>query len=83
MSDLSSSSTIKASFDHKTLCICKHRRMDHKLMSRYVGPEEEAESSVKRPNILCDCGCVTFKLMTNLEYLEILVKEKDDGLLDS
>ena len=83
MSDLSSSSIIKASFNNKTLCTCRHRRLDHKLLSRYVGPDEEIESSTRYPHILCICGCITFKLMTNLEYLEILEKEKADGLLDS
>jgi len=77
------SSTIKNSFEHKTLCECSHRRLDHRLLNSYAREEEEATSSLEYPEILCRCGCVTFKLITNLRYLEILEKEKADGLLDN
>ena len=79
VSDSSFSSITKLSFEHGTLCECMHRRLDHRMLSDYVGPEEEAESSAERPEILCICGCVTFKLMTNLKYLEIKQKNSEAG----
>ena len=76
MSDSFFSSTTKRSFERKTLCECGHRRLDHRLLNTYAREEEEAESTLDYPEILCTCGCITFKLMTNLKYLEILEKEK-------
>lgn len=77
MLDSYSSSIIKRSFEHGTLCECRHRRLDHRMLSRYANLEDETESSLERPEILCKCGCVTFKLITNLRYLEILEAEKN------
>lgn len=78
-----SSSIIRRSFEHGTLCECGHKRGDHRLLNSYSREEEEATSCLERPEILCKCGCVTFKFVTNLRYLEILEKEREDGLLDS
>lgn len=72
-------STTSRSFANGTLCECGHRRGDHRLLDSYVREEEEASSSETNPQILCHCRCVTFRLMTNLKYLEILEKEKTDS----
>ena len=72
-----SSLTIKKAFEHKTLCECLHRRLDHRLLGNYIDEyQEEEESSKVYPSILCHCGCVTFKQVSNLRYLELLHERK-------
>jgi hypothetical protein len=71
MFDSFSSLTIRRSFEHGTLCECGHRRLDHRLLDLYA-EQDKTESTKNCPNILCICGCVTFKLVSNLRYLEIL-----------
>lgn len=77
MLDSSSISIIKKSFEHKTLCECLHKRMDHRLLDHYAEWDyEDADSTPINPLILCHCGCVTFRLMSNLSYLEMLNAKK-------
>lgn len=82
MSESFFSSTTKRYFDHNNLCECGHHRGEHRLLDSYVRDEEEAESNENYPQILCHCRCVTFTLITNLKYLEILEKEKEDSEAD-
>jgi hypothetical protein len=80
MSESFSFLIIKRYFDHNNLCICGHHRGEHRMLDTYVREEEEAESNEKRPQILCHCRCVTFVLMDNLRYLEIIEKEKSENI---
>ena len=76
MSELFFSSTTRRYFEHNNLCECGHHRGEHRMLDTYVREEEEAESNEDHPQILCHCRCVTFVLMDNLKYLEIMEKEK-------
>ncbi len=79
MSESFSSSITKTSFDHGTMCECGHRRLDHRLLDSWADEEMEERQdkySLEHPMVLCPCGCMKFKLMDNLRYLEIKEKEK-------
>lgn len=71
MSVLFSSLIIKKSFENGTLCECQHRKLDHVLLNSY-GEMDGTKSRVDFPQVLCVCGCIDFKLITNLKYLELL-----------
>jgi len=73
-------STIKRQSERGVLCECTHIRGQHRLLDTYVREEEEAASNEERPEILCHCGCVTFQVITNLRYLEILEKESSEAV---
>lgn len=81
MSELFFSSTTKQQYQRGVLCECGHIRGQHRLLATYVSEEdEEAESNEDHPQILCHCKCVTFVLMDNLKYLEIMEKEKSEKI---
>jgi len=75
-------SITKDQYHRGVLCDCGHIRGEHRVLIDWIDEEEEAKSCKDFPSILCKCGCVTFKKITNLRYLEILDKEKSDKLLD-
>lgn len=76
MSDSFSSLTIKKSFEHKTLCECKHRILDHRMLDMYVQDYDTDPFDPNFTHVLCFCGCQYFKLASNLIYLEMMQKEK-------
>ena len=76
MSESFFTSITKRYFEHKNLCECGHHRGEHRLLDSWIREVEEAESNEESPQILCHCRCVTFRLITNLKYLEMLEKEK-------
>lgn len=73
-------SIIKSQFERGVLCECTHIRGQHRLLNTYVREEEETKSCEDHPNILCCCGCLTFRIITNLKYLEILEKESSEAI---